>query len=257
MSQGPNGLPEKNCEGTAARSDLRGGLTYAKALRACSAPCRGLLDQSAECIRVEYGEVGQNLPADFDAGVSQSIHKAAVRHSVHARGRIDPHDPKRSKRTLLLSPVPIRICHPPFDGADGRAVKFAASAPVATGPFQQPFFSSVRCDTVSCPGHVISSGSLAIPRCNPSRDPLRDLGVLQYGASRLSRPTRRRIQTKTKAFFLRARGPLRVPLRNGAGASFFCSTSWRGCGWPWISPSESSRSFVSETAWPPRGGSSS
>src|ERR1700716_2038733 len=85
-----------------AESYLRGGQGGAR-----------LLGERTKRLRVAHGDVGQDLPVDFDAGEAESVDEDAVAHVVLTSGRVDAHDPETTEIALLVLAIAVGILPAP------------------------------------------------------------------------------------------------------------------------------------------------
>src|SRR5439155_8018507 len=88
------------------------------------------LGQTRERLLVADGEVGQDLPVDFDLRDFQSADERAVGEPVKPGGRVDANEPESPEITLFRPAIPIRELETPHQGFARGLIELAPSAAI-------------------------------------------------------------------------------------------------------------------------------
>src|SRR5688572_24279553 len=90
--------------------------SYNAKLRCCFQRLAGGVGNRGKRGRIMHGQVGKNLPVDFETGELQAIHEDAVAHVVLASRRVDTRDPQLAEITLLRLAIAVGVLPAALDG---------------------------------------------------------------------------------------------------------------------------------------------
>jgi len=82
------------------------------------------------------GEVSEHLTIQLDTGLSEAIHKPAVRKAMHSGAGVNPGDPERAEMTLSHTAVSVSILESFLDAKTGRYHRLAAGPAISFCLFQ-------------------------------------------------------------------------------------------------------------------------
>src|SRR5690606_24698174 len=135
----------------------------------CSQRFFGRGGERRKPLLVVDGDVGQDLPIDFDVGAPQAVHEPTVRQAVGARRGVDPRDPERAELPLALTAVAVRVLAGLDDGLLRDPVNLAPRAVVALGFLEDLTMPRLRDDAPLDSGHRWSPSCTAASYGRPAR----------------------------------------------------------------------------------------
>jgi hypothetical protein len=70
------------------------------------------LDDFRERLLMIYREIRKDFTVDDDVFLVECVNELGIRHTLCARGGVDPHDPQSAESAFLRSPVAVGVLHP-------------------------------------------------------------------------------------------------------------------------------------------------